>query len=209
MSFLWMKRPPNPPILAATGANGSFVESAFLPFDLSDADVRPAWAERGQKRKAWDSLNEVERRVALRLLKAKVPCQLIGGARPATIADVRKHQHSCLHKVAATWRTFSACTASLHSSSNDAYGPPVTPGIGDDRPCGVAIPRAFCLAPHAGRFPLFRSPLRVFAILTFGKNWRNDLSAPELVPGPLRVLAKVLIPFRKVAVDGCLAHVCG
>jgi hypothetical protein len=99
VSFLWMKRPPNPPILAATGANGSFVELAFLPFDLSDADVRPAWAERGQKLKTWNSLNEVERRVALRLLKAKMPRELIGGARPAAIADVRKHQHSCLHKL--------------------------------------------------------------------------------------------------------------
>ena len=98
VSFLWMKHPPNPPILAATGANGSFVELEFLPFDLSDADVRPAWAERGKNGKAWNALSEVERRVALRLLKVRMPRQLIGGARPATIADVRKHQHSCLHK---------------------------------------------------------------------------------------------------------------
>ncbi len=84
VSFLWMKRPPNPPILAVTGANGSFVELAFLPFDLSDPDVRPAWAEQGKKRKAWNSLSEVERRIALRLLKVKMPRQLIGGARPAT-----------------------------------------------------------------------------------------------------------------------------
>jgi len=99
VSFLWMKRPPNPPILAVTGANGSFVELAFLPFDLSDPDVRPAWAEQGKRRKAWNSLSEVERRIALRLLKVKMPRELIGGARPATIADVRKHQHSCLRKL--------------------------------------------------------------------------------------------------------------
>jgi hypothetical protein len=99
VSFLWTKRPPNPPIIAATGANGSFVELAFLPFDVSDADVRPAWAERGKKRKAWNSLSAVERRVALRLLQVKMPRQLIGGARPATIADVRKYKHPCLHKL--------------------------------------------------------------------------------------------------------------
>jgi hypothetical protein len=94
-----MKRPPNPPILAATEANGSFIELAFLPFDIADADFRPAWAERGKRRNAWNSLSEVERRVALRLLKVKMPRQLIAGARPATIADVRKHQHSCLRKL--------------------------------------------------------------------------------------------------------------
>ena len=45
--------------------------------------------------------------------------------------------------------------------------------------------------------------------MTFGENWRNDLRAPELVPGPFWVLAKMLIPFRKVTVDGSLAYVCG
>jgi hypothetical protein len=94
-----MKRPPNPPILAATGANGSLVELAFLPFTFADADIRPAWAERGKRRKAWNSLSEAERRVALRLLKVKLPRQLISGARPATIADVRKHRYSCLRKL--------------------------------------------------------------------------------------------------------------
>jgi hypothetical protein len=94
-----MKRPPNPPILAVSGANGSFVELAFLPFDIADADIRPAWAERGKRRNAWNSLSEAERRVALRLLKVKLPRQLIAGARPAAIADVRKHQQSCLCKL--------------------------------------------------------------------------------------------------------------
>ena len=94
-----MERPPNPPILAATEANGSFVELAFLPFNIADADVRPAWAERGKRRNAWNSLSEAERRVALLLLKVKMPRQLIAGARPATITDVRKHQHSCLRKL--------------------------------------------------------------------------------------------------------------
>jgi hypothetical protein len=92
-----MERPPNPPILAATEANGSFVELAFLPFNIADADVRPAWAERGKRRNAWNSLSEAERRVALLLLKVKMPRQLIAGARPATITDVRKH--SCLRKL--------------------------------------------------------------------------------------------------------------
>lgn len=83
-----MKRPPNPPILAATGVNGSFVKLAFLPFNNADADIRPAWAERGKRRNAWNSLSETERRVALRLLKVKMPRQLIAGARTATIADL-------------------------------------------------------------------------------------------------------------------------
>jgi hypothetical protein len=94
-----MKRPPNPPIPAAIGTNGSFIELAFLPFDVADAGVRPAWAGRGKKRQAWNSLSAVEQRVALRLLKVKLPRQLIGQAKPATIADVRKHRHSCLRKL--------------------------------------------------------------------------------------------------------------
>jgi hypothetical protein len=94
-----MKRPPNPPILAVTGANGSFVELEFLPFNIAEADIRPAWAERGKRRNAWNSLSESERRVALRLLKVKMPRQLIAGAKTATIADVRKHRHSCLRKL--------------------------------------------------------------------------------------------------------------
>jgi hypothetical protein len=94
-----MKRPPNPPIIAATGANGSLVELEFLPFNIADADIRPAWADRGKRRNAWNSLSEAERRVALRLLEVKLPRQLIAGPRPATIADVRKHRHSCLRKL--------------------------------------------------------------------------------------------------------------
>lgn len=84
-----VKRQHDPPIPAVIGVNGPFVELAFLPVDLADADIRPAWAERGNKRKAWNSLSEVERRVALRLLKVKIPRQLIGRTRPAMIADVR------------------------------------------------------------------------------------------------------------------------
>jgi len=94
-----MKRPPNLPIPAAIGVNGPFAELAFLPVHLADADIRPAWAERGNMRKAWNSLGKVEQRVALQLLKVKIPRQLIGRTRAATIADVREHQHSRLSKL--------------------------------------------------------------------------------------------------------------
>ena len=93
-----MKRPPDP-IIAAVEQTGRFVEVAFLPFDLSDADVRPAWAERGKKRRQWESLNEIERRVVLRLLGIKMPRQLLRKVCPATAAEARKHQGSCFKKL--------------------------------------------------------------------------------------------------------------
>jgi len=94
------RRPSNPPIPAIIGAKGSFLELAFLPFDLSDADFRPAWAERGKRRRAWDSLSQIERRVAIRLLGVKLPRQLLPRRVNGTSAShIAKHRHSCLRKL--------------------------------------------------------------------------------------------------------------
>lgn len=94
--FMEMKQPLIPAII---GTSGSFVEVAFLPFEVSDADIRPAWAERGKMRKAWDSLSKVERRVAFRMLGVKLPQKLVGRAVPATQAQVKKYRSSCLSKL--------------------------------------------------------------------------------------------------------------
>lgn len=94
------RRPSDPPIPAVIGAKGSFLELAFLPFDLSGADFRPAWAERGKRRKAWDSLSQIERRVAIRLLGVRLPRQLfprsVNGTSAARIA---KYRRSCIGKL--------------------------------------------------------------------------------------------------------------
>jgi hypothetical protein len=94
-----MKRPSDP-VVAAVGQTGSFVEVAFLPFSVPHGGFRPAWAERGKRRRQWDSLTLIERRVAIRLLGFQLPHQLHGGCqRRATLADVRKYRRSCLKKL--------------------------------------------------------------------------------------------------------------
>lgn len=110
-----MKRPLNPPVPAVVGNEGSFVELAFPPFELSGAEFRPVWAERGKMRKAWDSLSEIERRVVLRLLEVKIPRPLGADARPATALEVKKHKRSCLMKLGCT---NAASLAKLHRESS-------------------------------------------------------------------------------------------
>lgn len=94
-----MKRPSDP-VVAAIGQTGSFIEVAFLPFTVPPGDFRPAWAERGKRRRQWDSLTLIERRVAIRLLGFQLPRQFHGsGEHRATLADVRKYRRSCLKKL--------------------------------------------------------------------------------------------------------------
>ena len=98
--FGMKRRPSDPPIPAVIGAKGSFLELAFLPFDLSGADFRPAWAERGKRRKAWDSLTQIERRVAIRLLGIRLPRHLLPQSVNGTsAAQIAKCRRSCLRKM--------------------------------------------------------------------------------------------------------------
>jgi hypothetical protein len=93
-----MKRPSDP-VVAAVSQTGSFVEVAFLPFSVPHGGFRPAWAKRGKRRRQWDSLTLIERRVAIRLLGFQLPRQFHGGEGRATLADVRKYRRPCLKKL--------------------------------------------------------------------------------------------------------------
>ena len=53
----------------------------------------------GKRRRQWDSLTDVERRIAPRLLGIEIPRFLSSAITPANAADVRKYQKSCLEKL--------------------------------------------------------------------------------------------------------------
>ena len=54
-------------------APAGFVSLEFLPFEVRPEDWRPAWAERGARRKQWETLTSSERLAVLKLLGLPVP----------------------------------------------------------------------------------------------------------------------------------------
>jgi hypothetical protein len=79
-------------------SSGGFAQLAFLPWQFGSEEARPFWADRGKRRKQWDSLFPVQCRVAFHLLGIGDK-QHLQPSRPITRDEIKRHERACLRKL--------------------------------------------------------------------------------------------------------------
>lgn len=80
---------------------GTVSRDDVLKLMLSADDARPIWAERGEKRRQWNSLTPDERKVVTLLLFGRTFSQLSPALR-CNAREVEKDFHSALEKLGDT-----------------------------------------------------------------------------------------------------------